>query len=398
MNLSKQLLFLAKSVALLALLVLPFLTSPGRAALELGTIKMPPGFKIDLYCDNLPSARQMVLSPKGTLFVGSLESKGKVYAVVDENKDGKADQTYTIAKDLFYPNGVAFRDGSLYVAEINRILRYDNIEENLSNPPAPVVVYKTLPSETHHGWKYIRFGPDGLLYVPIGAPCNVCVREDDARFGSLCRMHPDGTGFEIYAKGIRNTVGFDWQPKTKELWFTDNGRDMLGDNLPPDELNYAPHAGMNFGFPFRYGKNIPDPVYGARDKKTEFVPAAMPLGPHVASLGVRFYDGKMFPKEYQNQAFICEHGSWNRTVKIGYRITLVTMQNNKPVDYKVFAEGWLHDNKKDCWGRPVDLCQMPDGAFLVSDEFGGRIFRISYAGKIVGTAQIADLKSAYPGK
>jgi glucose/arabinose dehydrogenase len=395
MKLSNQLNFCLKTAFMLLVLALPVLAGPAPAV-PLANIKLPPGFKIELFCENIPSARQMVLSPKGTLFVGTLEESGKVYAVLDQDKDGKADKVVTIAKGLFYPNGVAFRDGSLYVAEINRILRYDNIEDKLDNPPPPVVVYKNLPRETHHGWKYIRFGPDGLLYVPIGAPCNICVREDDPRFGSLCRMNVDGTKFEIYAKGIRNTVGFDWQPVTKELWFTDNGRDLLGDNIPPDELNYAPHAGMNFGFPFRYGKNVNDPTYGSRDQKTDFVPCAMPLGPHVASLGVRFYDGKMFPKEYQQQALICEHGSWNRKVKFGYRVTLVTMKNNKPVDYKIFAEGWLNDDKKSAWGRPVDLCLMPDGAILVSDDAGGRIYRITYNGKAGGAAKLSDLKSAYP--
>ncbi len=337
----------------------------------------------------------MCLSPNGVLFVGTRENPGSVYAVVGGGNDGKTAQVYTIARGLFMPNGVAYRQGSLYVAEVNGVSRYDNIEQRLANPPAPVVVNKSFPSLTHHGWKYIRFGPDDLLYVPVGAPCNVCLREDDPRFASLCRMRPDGTNLEVYAKGIRNTVGFDWNARTKELWFTDNGRDMLGDNLPPDELNYAPHPGMNFGFPYRYGKNVPDPQYGSKDTTTAFVPCAEPLGPHVASLGMRFYNGKMFPKEYQNQIFIAEHGSWNRSIPFGYRITLVTLKDNKPVDYKIFAEGWLNPDGHP-WGRPVDLGVMPDGSLLVSDDYAGAIYRISYDPKSGASGRIANLKSAYP--
>lgn len=395
MNLCKHLESCLKFAVVQAILMLLFLAAPAFAV-PLANIKLPPGFKIEVYCDKVPSAREMVLSPSGILFVGSWGSPSQVYALVDEDKDGKPDKVFTVAKGLFYSNGVEFRDGSLYVAEINRILRYDNIEKLLFHPPPPVVVNKKLPSEVGHGWKYIRFGPDGLLYVPIGAPCNVCVREDDPRFGSLCTMNADGSNLQIYAKGIRNTVGFDWNPVNKELWFTDNGRDLLGDNIPPDELNYAPHSGMNFGFPYRYGDNVPDPQYGNRDKTTKFVPCAIRLGPHVAALGMTFYTGKMFPPEYRNQIFICEHGSWNRSVKIGYRITLVTVKDNKALDYKVFCEGWLNPDKKDAWGRPVAMCIMPDGSMLVSDDAGGRIYRITYDGKGIKPGKISDLKSGYP--
>ncbi|MDR3616976.1 MAG: PQQ-dependent sugar dehydrogenase [Candidatus Obscuribacterales bacterium] len=376
--------------------------------INLDKIKLPPGFKIETYCATVPGARQMCLSDNGILYVGTKGidgSKGPVYAVIDKDHDGHADAVKIVAKDLFMPNGVAWRKGCLYVAEVNKISRYDDIDNKLDNPPAPRVVYGDLPSETHHGWKYIRFGPDDLLYVPVGAPCNVCLRPDDARFASLCRIRPDGSNLEIFAKGIRNTVGFDWQPKTKELWFTDNGRDLLGDNIPPDELNHAPVAGMNFGFPYRWGANQMDKDFGDkdRDKSYQFTPPAQELGPHVAALGVRFYNGKMFPAEYTNQAFICEHGSWNRTNPFGYRITLVTMNNSKATGYKIFAEGWLQDDGKP-FGRPNDLCIMPDGALLISDDFGGAIYRISYdeksaakgGTKLSGT--IVALKSAYPSK
>jgi glucose/arabinose dehydrogenase len=298
-----------------------------------------------------------------------------VYAVLDRKKQNRADQVITIALGLNVPNGVAFRNGSLYVAEVNRVLRYDNIDDRLHNPPLPVVVNDSFPTDNHHGWKFIRFGPDGKLYVPVGAPCNICERKDP-RYATIMRMNPDGSGLEIFASGIRNTVGFDWNPLTRELWFTDNGRDWMGDNLPPDELNCAPKKGLNFGFPYCHGTKIPDPQFGTKQSCKEFVPPAMELGPHVASLGMRFYTGAMFPPEYKNQILIAEHGSWNRSVPIGYRVTLVRLQNNRAVKYEVFAEGWLQGSQ--AWGRPVDVLVMPDGALLVSDDKAGAIYRISY--------------------
>jgi glucose/arabinose dehydrogenase len=349
-------------------------TGAGNPALPLHHIKLPSGFRISIYAEKVPNARSMVLSPNGTLFLGTRE-EGKVYAVLDQNKDGIADEVITISRGLNMPNGVAFRDGALYVAEVNRVIRYDNIENKLRNPPQPVIVNDRFPKDTHHGWKFIRFGPDGMLYVPVGAPCNVCER-DDPRYATIMRMKPDGTGLGVFASGIRNTVGFDWHPQTKELWFTDNGRDWLGDDLPPDELNYAAKPGLHFGFPYCHGKNIPDPEYGKKHKCDEFVPPAMELGPHVASLGMRFYTGNMFPAEYENQIFIAEHGSWNRSIPIGYRVSLVRLQNNRVVKYEVFAEGWLQGER--AWGRPVDVLVMPDGALLVSDDKAGVIYRIIY--------------------
>jgi glucose/arabinose dehydrogenase len=327
-----------------------------------------------VYANNVQGARSMTLSPKGILFVGTREP-GVVYAVLDHKKQNRADQVITIARGLTLPNGVALLKGSLYVAEVNRVLRYDDIENRLDNPPSPVVVNDSFPTDKHHGWKFIRFGPDGKLYVPIGAPCNICERKDP-RYASIMRMNPDGSGLEIFASGIRNTVGFDWNPRTRELWFTDNGRDWMGDNLPPDELNCAPKKGLNFGFPYCHGTNISDPQFGANHSCKEFVPPAMKLGPHVASLGMRFYTGAMFPPEYKNQILIAEHGSWNRSVPIGYRVTLVRLQNNRAVKYQVFGEGWLQGSQ--AWGRPVDVLVMPDGALLVSDDKAGAIYRISY--------------------
>jgi glucose/arabinose dehydrogenase len=350
-----------------------FAWTQSKSSLPLEKIKLPPGFNIAVYASGVANARSMTLSPNGTLFVGTRDA-GNVYAIVDQNKDGRADQVIRIASGLNMPNGVAFRDRSLFVAEINRISRYDNIEANLKSVPKPAVVYSALPSERHHGWKFVAFGPDGWLYVPVGAPCNLCQVSDP--YASISRMKPDGTGFETFARGVRNTVGFDWHPQTKELWFTDNGRDEMGDNVPPDELNYAPIPGMNFGFPQCHGTNIPDPEFGKGVDCSKFTPPAMELGPHVAAIGMRFYTGTMFPPQYRNQIFVAEHGSWNRSTPIGYRVTLVRLEGNKAVKYEPFAEGWLQGSQ--AWGRPADVLVMPDGALLVSDDKANAIYRISY--------------------
>ncbi len=269
---------------------------------------------------------------------------------------------------------MAFRDGSLYVAEISRIIRFDNIEDRLENPPAPMVISNSFPSDEHHGWKFIRFGPDGKLYVPVGAPCNIC--EPPEPYASIMRMNQDGSELEVFSRGVRNTVGFDWNPRTSELWFTDNGRDWLGNDAPPDELNRAPVKGLHFGYPYCHGNSVSDPEYGKRKKCGEFTPPAMELGPHIASLGMRFYTGSMFPDEYRGQIFIAEHGSWNRWPPIGYRITLVKLNEGRAVSYEVFAEGWLQG--VTAWGRPVDLEVLPDGSMLVSDDRAGAIYRIIY--------------------
>jgi glucose/arabinose dehydrogenase len=251
----------------------------------------------------------------------------------------------------------------------------EGIENNLQAPAKPKLVFDKLPSDVHHGWKFIRFGPDGKLYVPIGAPCNVCDRNGYALIGGL---DLSSGVFQVFAKGIRNTVGFDWHPQTRELWFTDNGRDWLGDELPADELNHAPRAGMHFGFPHCHQGDLPDPEFGRNRKCSEFQAPAQKLGPHVAALGMRFYAGTMFPAEYRNQIFIAEHGSWNRSKKSGYRISLVKIEGNKAVAYQPFAQGWLQG--ESAWGRPVDLEVLPDGSLAVSDDSAGLIYRISYKG------------------
>ncbi|MFQ5989440.1 MAG: PQQ-dependent sugar dehydrogenase [Candidatus Methylomirabilales bacterium] len=346
----------------------------GSQDLPLNKIHLPDGFEISIYASDVPGARSMALSPNGTLFVGT--RVGRVYAIFDRNRDNKADEVITIARGLRMPNGVAFRGGALYVAEVSRVLRYDDIETHLTNPPPPIVVNDTFPSDRHHGWKFIRFGPDGWLYVPVGAPCNVCER-GDKRYAAIMRMNPDGAGLEVFASGVRNTVGFDWHPETKTLWFTDNGRDWLGDDVPPDEVNHAPRKGLHFGFPYCHAGDISDPEYGKKRACDEFVSPAMKLGPHVAAIGMRFYTGTMFPDRYRNQIFIAEHGSWNRSTPIGYRVTLVRLEGSRAVGYEVFAEGWLQGTT--AWGRPADVLVMPDGALLVSDDLGQVIYRIIYS-------------------
>lgn len=342
---------------------------------ELPEIKLPEGFTISYFAKDVENARSMAMGDKGTIFVGNREGDN-VYALVDENGDGVSDKKYTVANKLNTPNGVAFHNGSLYIAEISKIWRIDNIENSLANPPQPVLVFDKLPDDTHHGWKYIAFGPDGKLYIPVGAPCNICNdAETDERYASICRMNPDGTGFEVFAHGIRNTVGFSWHPQTNELWFTENGRDMMGNDMPGDELNKAPQAGMHFGYPYCHQGNTLDPEFGKGKNCADYTAPVAVLGPHVAALGMKFYTGSMFPASYKNTVFIAEHGSWNRSEPLGYRITMVQTNGGKAT-YSTFAEGWLKDGK--AWGRPVDILQLKDGSLLVSDDRANAIYRITY--------------------
>jgi len=320
------------STFVLALAAAPLFSADDLA---LDEIRLPEGFRIELFAEGVAGARSLTRGPGGTLFVGSMR-QGNVYAVVDTDGDFRAEKVITLASGLNMPNGVAFRDGALYVAEVSRVLRYDGIEDRLDDPPSPAVVRDGLPTDKHHGWKFIAFGPDGKLYVPVGAPCNVCDKGDP--YAALLRMQPDGTGLEVFARGIRNTVGFDWHPETGELWFTDNGRDLLGDDIPPDELNRAPRPGLHFGFPFCHAGEIADPEFGDLGKCEETMPPAMKLGPHVAAIGMRFYTGRQFPAEYRGQIFIAEHGSWNRSEPIGYRVTVVELDGSgNPTSYEVFS-------------------------------------------------------------
>jgi glucose/arabinose dehydrogenase len=354
------------------------LTASARQAAPrpLGALVVPAGFRFEVFAENVGNARMMVLGPQGTVFVGS-QFAGNVYAVVDRDGDHKADQVLTIASGLRQPNGVAMRNGALYVATTSQILRFDDIEKHLDSPPKPVTVYDNLPNPNQgHTWKFIAFGPDDMLYTSIGSTCNICAPA--AMTAAILRMKPDGTGLETYAEGIRNSVGFAWHPVTHELWFTDNGRDMLGDDAPPDELNHATKPGMNFGYPYCHGGTIADPEFGSKHSCAEFAAPAQNLGPHVASLGMRFYTGTQFPAVYRKQIFIAEHGSWNRSRKIGYRVSVVRIEGGKAVSYQPFATGWLQGEQ--VWGRPADVLVMPDGSLLVSDDFAGAIYRISYDG------------------
>ena len=348
-------------------------------AAYLDRIKLPPGFHITIYASGLDSPREMALSDNGTLFVGTLgpfgaPPVGKVYAIRDTNGDHKADEILTIASGLNYPNGVALHDGNLYVAEIGRILRYDDIENNLKDPPAPAVVTDAYPEDYHHGWKFIKFGPDGKLYVPVGSPCNIC--EPDAQHGVITRINPDGSGYEVYARGIRNSVGFDWHPETGVLWFADNGRDAMGNRIPPEEINRAPKPGLHFGYPYHYGKDLNDPEFKTDKPDSAFTPAALEMPAHTAPLGLQFYTGDSFPGEYHNQLFIARHGSWNRNPPHGFAVSLARIKDGKVVDFSDFASGWLIGKKH--WGRPVDIELLPDGSMLVSDDTAGVIYRISY--------------------
>jgi glucose/arabinose dehydrogenase len=343
---------------------------------KLALIKLPPGFEIQIFAENVTNARQLALGDHGTVFAGSMKA-GVVHAVVDQDGDLFAEGVYLVDQDLNMPSGVEFRFGSLYVGAVDRILRYDDIESSLDHPPEPDVVTADFPDKTHHGWKYLRFGPDSMLYVPVGAPCNIC---DEPGFAQIRRIIADGSGMEVYAGGVRNSLGLAFHPVTGALWFTDNGRDLMGDDLPGDELNVAPEAGLNFGYPYCHQGDTLDPEFGAGKSCANYMPPALVLGAHVASLGLAFYTGDMFPQSYVNQLFIAQHGSWNRAEKSGYNILLVKFDDQGAITgSEVFASGWLQGQEN--WGRPNDVMQMPDGSLLVSDDQAGVIYRISYSGQ-----------------
>lgn len=344
---------------------------------QLSKLKLPEGFNIGFFARDVDNARSMALGANGTVFVGNRKGKN-VYALVDADKDGVAEKKYTIAKGMNTPNGVAFHNGTLYIAEISKIWKIDSIESKLDNPGNPVLITDKLPTEEHHGWKYISFGPDGKLYIPVGAPCNICDdNEKDKRFSSIMRMDADGNNLEVYAHGIRNSVGFTWHPDTKEMWFTENGRDMLGDDIPADELNIATKIDENFGYPYCHAGDIRDPEFNKGRDCSEFKAPAAKLTPHGAALGIKFNKGEMFPDQYKNQVFIAEHGSWNRSKPIGYRIMMATLDGNNVTGYKPFIDGWLTNG--EAWGRPVDVLFLPDGSLLISDDHANAVYRVTYA-------------------
>jgi glucose/arabinose dehydrogenase len=356
--------------------------------LDVSALFVPQGFRIDIYAENVTGARQMALGAGGTLFVGSRQP-GLVHAVVDRDGDFKADEVKVIARGLAQPNGVAFRDNALYVATQRQILRFDHVEHMLDAPPPPVTVRDDLPMQgNNHSWKFIAFGPDGLLYVPIGAPCNVCA-PPAPEFASIMRMKPDGSDFEVFARGVRNTVGFDWHPVTGELWFTDNGRDNLGDDVPNDELNVAYRPGLHFGFPFCHQGDLPDPEFGQLGQCSAAEPPVQKMGPHVAAIGMTFYAGSMFPASYRNAAIIAQHGSWNRTRPIGYRVMVARTDGRTVSSYEPLVDGFLpgvrfnvdgQHTGAPAMGRPADVLVLPDGSLLISDDAGGRILRLTYGG------------------
>lgn len=350
------------------------------AGLPLDSLSLPEGFVIDVYAKDVENARSMCLSPSNTLYVGTRE-KDKVYALRDEDGDGYAEKKYIVFSGGHMPNGVAFKDGDLYIAEVNRILKIEDIESKLANPGQPIVVYDKLPNIEHHGWKYIAFGPDGKLYVPVGAPCNIC-DDKDSIFNTITRMNADGTGLEIVADGVRNSVGFTWHPDNKQLWFTDNGRDMLGDDVPSCELNHVTKTKQHFGFPYCHQGDILDPEFGKGKNCSDYTKPVAKMGPHTAPLGIEYYRNVAFPPAYNDVFFIAKHGSWNRKEKIGYDIDMVRVDaSGNLIEQKTFISGWLSKDKKDVWGRPVDIEVMKDGSILISDDYANCIYKVSYQSK-----------------
>lgn len=348
----------------------PLPPAPTPAAqIPVNKIKLPSGFTASVWADGLHNARQMAWGSKGTLFVGT-RVPGNVYAVVD--KGGKR-EVKTILKGLTQPSGVAFKDGALYVATIPNLVKYENIEANLDNPPAPKVVY-VFPPDAHHNWRFLAWGPDGKLYFNMGAPCNICMPPDT--HANVSRVNPDGTGFEYVAFGVRNATGADFHPVTKELYFVNHGRDWLGDDVPNDTLHHAPKKGLNFGYPYCHQGDTPDPDFARGHACSEFAPPLLKLGAHIAPIGTRFYSGNQFPPDYRNRLFIAQKGSWNRTVKQGYRVMTVELKPGQPPKYEVFAEGCHEGNTVHC--RPTHIEWMPDGSMLLSDDYHGAIYHISY--------------------
>lgn len=376
----------------------------GAAQAELKTdqLRLPPGFSIEVLVDDVPNARQLALSEDGTLFVGTRRA-GVVYAVRNAlSTPGPARQ---IATDLTMPSGVAVRDGALYVGAVNRILRYDAIDSWLTEHaddsalPSPVMVTDSLPDKGHHGWKYLKFSPDGTLFVPVGAPCNICL-SPDPRFAALLTMDLATGATSLYAEGIRNTVGFAWHPETGELWFTDNGRDMLGDDVPEEEINVATAAGQHFGYPFEHAGYLPDPEFGPQRKaQLGDRPLHKPrvkIQAHSAALGIAFYSGEGFPEQFSNALFVAEHGSWNRTSKVGYRVSVVRDTGNDTPVYEPFIEGWL--DGEDNWGRPNDVLVTPTGDLLISDDQAGVVYRVVYAGPATNTLARLDYREGTTGE
>ena len=343
-------------------------------------LKLPPGFNIEVYAAGIANARSLIEGDKGTVFVGS-RLLDKVTAII--NKDGKR-SVKVIASGLYRPNGVAFKNGTLYIAELSKISKIDKIEDNLDNPPKPTVIYDNLPKDEAHGWKFIGIGPDNKLYIPVGQPGNNVLHSD--AHGQIRRINLDGTGAEVIARGVRNTVGFDWNPETKQLYFTDNGRDWVSEDVPEDELNRVTKVGEHFGAPFCLQGNIVDPEFGWGKSCSDYTAPVALLGPHSAALGMRFYTGSMFPKAYKNAIILARHGSWNRSKKVGGDLMVAKLNKDGSVkSTEPFLTGFLEDNKYI--GRPVDVLQMKDGSLLVSDDWNGAVYRITYGKQKVASSK-----------
>ena len=340
---------------------------------DLNSLRMPDGFSVSIYAE-IQNPRQLALGSENTVYVGSL--RGSVFAIINMNGDETGDNVVTIAENLNTPNGVAYYDGDLFIGEIGRISRIEDVDSKLSSPQQTVTVNDSLPDRRHHGFKFLHVGPDGKIYLPVGAPCNVC--EEDEIFATMLNMNLDGSGLEIVASGIRNTVGFDFHPESEELWFTDNGRDMLGDDLPACEINRLSEFGQHFGFPYIHQGDLPDPRFGNGHDPSNYTPPVLKLGAHVAPLGLAFYRGDMFPDEFDNTVFWAEHGSWNRSEKSGYRVMMgqISEDNTRIISNRPFVEGWLQGQRN--WGRPVDILNMPDGSVLISDDQANLIYRVAY--------------------
>ncbi|MEM1403536.1 MAG: PQQ-dependent sugar dehydrogenase [Pseudomonadota bacterium] len=355
-----------------------------QEAPPLDRLNLPPGFSVSLVA-MVENARQLAVGDNGTIYAGSRRA-GKVHAILDADGDFVGDEVVLLAKDLNLPSGIAFRDGDLYVGAVSTVYRFENIAANLGNA-TPAVVTDALPSERHHGWKYLKFGPDGMLYMPVGAPCNICDREEP--FATIVRMDvsaPEST--EIVARGVRNSVGFDWDPASDDLWFTDNGRDHLGDELPPCELNHVTELGQHFGYPYVHGNDIADPEFGENGGElSSYTRPALTLGAHVAPVGMTFYRGSALPERYRGDVLLAEHGSWNRSQEagpVGYRLMHAEKDADGNLGYEVFVDGWLNDDGTR-WGRPADILELPDGSLLIADDEAGAIYRLSYSEELAVT-------------
>ena len=351
------------------------MTATPVSDIPINKLKLPPGFKIEVWATGMPGARAMALGDNGKVYIGT-RAIGRVYEVTD---NGKERTSRVVVDKLVQPAGVAFNNGSLYVMAIDKVLRFDGIDKNASVTPVDLTAKFNLPPNQHHNWKYIAFGPDGKLYVPFGAPCNIC-EPPTAEYAQIRRYNPDGSGMEVLATGVRNSVGFDWHPTTKQLWFTNHGRDWMGDNTPNDTLNLMSKTGLNFGFPYCHQGNLPDNVITKANACQGVEQPIALMGPHVATMGIKFYTGNMFPPEYKDAALIARKGSWNSNQKVGFDVVMVKAgTDGKNPKITPFITGFMNPADQSFWGRPAYLMQMTDGSMLVSDEQLGAIYRVTYS-------------------